>query len=88
MLCDAVPLFSWELLQEQCSAGLLMLLLCSFQPFYVQLPSRKWLSGSQVVNSMCEVIDKYTKDFSHVRKPAFTVQLLHGFPLTGCWFAG
>uniref|UniRef100_A0A669QQP3 Exocyst complex component 3 like 1 n=1 Tax=Phasianus colchicus TaxID=9054 RepID=A0A669QQP3_PHACC len=75
-LWDAVPLFSWELLQEQCSAGHLMLLLCSFQPLYVQLPSRKWLSGSQLVNSMCEVIDKYTKEFSHVRKPAFTVLLM------------
>ncbi|XP_075016942.1 exocyst complex component 3-like protein isoform X2 [Calonectris borealis] len=41
----------------------------------LQLPSRKWLSGSQLVSSMCEVIDKYAKDFSRVRKPVFTLLL-------------
>ncbi|XP_063190115.1 exocyst complex component 3-like protein isoform X2 [Chroicocephalus ridibundus] len=41
----------------------------------LQLPSRKWLSGSQLVGSMCEVIDKYAKDFSRVRKPIFTLLL-------------
>uniref|UniRef100_A0A674JKI6 Uncharacterized protein n=1 Tax=Terrapene triunguis TaxID=2587831 RepID=A0A674JKI6_9SAUR len=46
-----------------------------FQPLYVQLPSRKWLSGAQLVNSMCEVIDKYMRDFSHVRNPVFTFLL-------------
>lgn len=79
MLRDAVPLLSWE----QCRAGHLTLLLCLFQPLYAQLPSRKWLSGPQLVNSMCEVIDKYTKDFSHVRKPAFTVQFAGGIPSDG-----
>uniref|UniRef100_A0A674II32 Uncharacterized protein n=1 Tax=Terrapene triunguis TaxID=2587831 RepID=A0A674II32_9SAUR len=49
--------------------------LCMFQPLYVQLPSRKWLSGAQLVNSMCEVIDKYMRDFSHVRNPVFTFLL-------------
>uniref|UniRef100_A0A8C3UIL5 Exocyst complex component 3 like 1 n=1 Tax=Catharus ustulatus TaxID=91951 RepID=A0A8C3UIL5_CATUS len=51
------------------------LLLCSPQPLCLQLPSRKWLSGSQLVGSMCEVIDKYAKDFSRVRKPVFTLLL-------------
>uniref|UniRef100_A0A8C3QYC6 Exocyst complex component 3 like 1 n=1 Tax=Cyanoderma ruficeps TaxID=181631 RepID=A0A8C3QYC6_9PASS len=51
------------------------LLLCSLQPLCLQLPSRKWLSGSQLVGSMCEVIDKYAKDFSRVRKPLFTLLL-------------
>ncbi|KAM6353096.1 exocyst complex component 3-like protein isoform 2-T2 [Alca torda] len=41
----------------------------------LQLPSRKWLSGSQLVSSMCEVIDKYAKEFSRVRKPIFTLLL-------------
>ncbi|XP_042653745.1 exocyst complex component 3-like protein isoform X2 [Tyto alba] len=41
----------------------------------LQLPSRKWLSGSQLVSSMCEVIDKYAKDFSRVRKPVCTLLL-------------
>uniref|UniRef100_A0A8C0G8Z2 Exocyst complex component 3 like 1 n=1 Tax=Chelonoidis abingdonii TaxID=106734 RepID=A0A8C0G8Z2_CHEAB len=49
--------------------------LCMFQPLYAQLPSRKWLSGAQLVNSMCEVIDKYMRDFSHVRNPVFTFLL-------------
>uniref|UniRef100_A0A8C6ZTP5 Exocyst complex component 3 like 1 n=1 Tax=Nothoprocta perdicaria TaxID=30464 RepID=A0A8C6ZTP5_NOTPE len=47
----------------------LTLCLCLLQPLCVQLPSRKWLSGSQLVSSMCEVIDKYAKDFSRIRKP-------------------
>ncbi|XP_051485313.1 exocyst complex component 3-like protein isoform X1 [Apus apus] len=51
-------------------------LLLDLQPLCLQLPSRKWLSGSQLVSSMCEVIDKYTKDFSHLRKPVFTVLLM------------
>uniref|UniRef100_A0A8C5X4Y0 Exocyst complex component 3 like 1 n=1 Tax=Malurus cyaneus samueli TaxID=2593467 RepID=A0A8C5X4Y0_9PASS len=50
-------------------------LLCSPQPLCLQLPSRKWLSGSQLVGSMCEVIDKYAKDFSRVRKPVCTLLL-------------
>ncbi|KAM6409162.1 exocyst complex component 3-like protein isoform 2-T2 [Rhynochetos jubatus] len=41
----------------------------------LQLPSRKWLSGTQLVSSMCEVVDKYAKDFSRVRKPVFTLLL-------------
>uniref|UniRef100_G1MUH7 Exocyst complex component 3-like protein n=1 Tax=Meleagris gallopavo TaxID=9103 RepID=G1MUH7_MELGA len=63
-------------MQKKACQLLLEELLLDLQPFYVQLPSRKWLSGSQLVNSMCEVIDKYTKDFSHVRKPAFTLLLM------------
>uniref|UniRef100_A0A8C8SH40 Exocyst complex component 3 like 1 n=1 Tax=Pelusios castaneus TaxID=367368 RepID=A0A8C8SH40_9SAUR len=47
-----------------------------FQPLYVQLPSRKWLSGSQVVSNLCEVITQYTRDFSHARKPIFTSEHL------------
>lgn len=65
-----------------------MLLLCFFQPLYLQLSSRKWLSGSQLVSSMCEVIDKYTKDFSRVRKPIFMVGLAAGCPSKGCLSAG
>ncbi|XP_038224422.1 exocyst complex component 3-like protein isoform X2 [Dermochelys coriacea] len=56
----------WLLLEE---------LLLDLQPLSVQLPSRKWLTGAQLVNSMCEVIDKYMRDFSHVRKPIFTFLL-------------
>uniref|UniRef100_A0A8B9BJN0 Exocyst complex component 3 like 1 n=1 Tax=Anser brachyrhynchus TaxID=132585 RepID=A0A8B9BJN0_9AVES len=64
-----------ELLQEQHGAGHFMFFCASFQPLCVQLASRKWLSGSQLVNSMCEVIDKYAKDFSRVKKPVFTLLL-------------
>uniref|UniRef100_A0A8B9Z8V9 Exocyst complex component 3 like 1 n=1 Tax=Buteo japonicus TaxID=224669 RepID=A0A8B9Z8V9_9AVES len=74
-LWDVVPSCSWQLVQEQCDAGCHMLLLCFFQPLCLQLPSRKWLSGSQLVSSMCEVIDKYAKDFSRVRKPVFMLLL-------------
>ena len=84
-LWDVVPSCSWQLLQEQCDAGCHMLLLCFFQPLCLQLPSRKWLSGSQLVSSMCEVIDKYAKDFSRVRKPVFMVRLLQGvFQMAAC----
>ncbi|XP_030437587.1 exocyst complex component 3-like protein isoform X5 [Gopherus evgoodei] len=57
--------------QKKACRLLLEELLLDLQPLYVQLPSRKWLSGAQLVNSMCEVIDKYMRDFSHVRNPVF-----------------
>ncbi|XP_025904366.1 exocyst complex component 3-like protein [Nothoprocta perdicaria] len=55
--------------QRKACQLLLEELLLDLQPLCVQLPSRKWLSGSQLVSSMCEVIDKYAKDFSRIRKP-------------------
>uniref|UniRef100_A0A8D0F7N4 Exocyst complex component 3 like 1 n=1 Tax=Strix occidentalis caurina TaxID=311401 RepID=A0A8D0F7N4_STROC len=75
-LRDVVLPCSWQLLRVRREAGHPTLLLCSFQPLCLQLPSRKWLSGSQLVSSMCEVIDKYAKDFSRVRKPVFTLLLM------------
>uniref|UniRef100_A0A8C9F446 Exocyst complex component 3-like protein n=1 Tax=Pavo cristatus TaxID=9049 RepID=A0A8C9F446_PAVCR len=77
--CREVPVSlraALDKMQKKACQLLLEELLLDLQPLYVQLPSRKWLSGSQLVNSMCEVIDKYTKDFSHVRKPAFTLLLM------------
>lgn len=79
---------SQQLLREQCYAGRRTLLLCFFQPLCLQLPSRKWLSGSQLVSSMCEVIDKYVKDFSRVKKPVFTVRVAAGPPSNGCLSVG
>ncbi|KFO71383.1 Exocyst complex component 3-like, partial [Cuculus canorus] len=64
--------------QKKACQLLLEELLLDLQPLCLQLPSRKWLSGSQLVNSMCEVIDKYAKDFSHVRKPLFMLLLTEG----------
>ncbi|XP_039359346.1 exocyst complex component 3-like protein isoform X2 [Mauremys reevesii] len=61
--------------QKKACRLLLEELLLDLQPLYVQLPSRKWLSSAQLVNSMCEVIDKYMRDFSHVRNPVFTFLL-------------
>ncbi|XP_074864984.1 exocyst complex component 3-like protein isoform X2 [Carettochelys insculpta] len=61
--------------QRKACRLLLEELLADLQPLYVQLPSRQWLSGAQLVNSMCEVIDKYMRDFAHVRKPIFTTLL-------------
>ncbi|XP_069650012.1 exocyst complex component 3-like protein isoform X1 [Haliaeetus albicilla] len=58
-------------MQKKACQLLLEELLLDLQPLCLQLPSRKWLSGSQLVSSMCEVIDKYAKDFSRVRKPVF-----------------
>ncbi|NXF79814.1 EX3L1 protein, partial [Sclerurus mexicanus] len=63
-------------MQKKACQLLLEELLLDLQPLCLQLPSRKWLSGSQLVSSMCEVIDKYAKDFSHVRKPVFTLLLM------------
>ncbi|XP_050167394.1 exocyst complex component 3-like protein isoform X2 [Myiozetetes cayanensis] len=59
-------------MQKKACQLLLEELHLDLQPLCLQLPSRKWLSGSQLVGSMCEVIDKYAKDFSRVRKPLFT----------------
>ncbi|NXI37389.1 EX3L1 protein, partial [Galbula dea] len=61
--------------QKKASQLLLEELLLDLQPLCLQLPSHKWLSGSQLISSMCEVLDKYAKDFSHVRKPV-CMQLL------------
>ncbi|KAM6353098.1 exocyst complex component 3-like protein isoform 4-T4 [Alca torda] len=61
--------------QKKACQLLLEELLLDLQPLCLQLPSRKWLSGSQLVSSMCEVIDKYAKEFSRVRKPIFTLLL-------------
>uniref|UniRef100_A0A8D0F7J8 Exocyst complex component 3 like 1 n=1 Tax=Strix occidentalis caurina TaxID=311401 RepID=A0A8D0F7J8_STROC len=63
-------------MQKKACQLLLEELLLDLQPLCLQLPSRKWLSGSQLVSSMCEVIDKYAKDFSRVRKPVFTLLLM------------
>ncbi|XP_071613334.1 exocyst complex component 3-like protein isoform X3 [Heliangelus exortis] len=61
--------------QKKACQLLLEEMLLDLQPLCLQLPSRKWLSSSQLVTSICEVIDKYAKDFSRVRKPIFTVLL-------------
>ncbi|XP_071423854.1 exocyst complex component 3-like protein [Pithys albifrons albifrons] len=63
-------------MQKKACQLLLEEMLLDLQPLCLQLPSRKWLSGSQLVGSMCEVIEKYAKDFSHVRKPVFTLLLM------------
>ncbi|NXF99866.1 EX3L1 protein, partial [Sakesphorus luctuosus] len=63
-------------MQKKACQLLLEEMLLDLQPVCLQLPSRKWLSGSQLVCSMCEVIEKYAKDFSHVRKPVFTLLLM------------
>ncbi|NWT04328.1 EX3L1 protein, partial [Mionectes macconnelli] len=63
-------------MQKKACQLLLEELLLDLQPLCLQLPSRKWLSGSQLAGSMCEVIDKYAKDFSRVRKPVFTLLLM------------
>ncbi|NXI28581.1 EX3L1 protein, partial [Sterrhoptilus dennistouni] len=76
--CREVPVSlqaALDRMQKKATQLLLEELLLDLQPLCLQLPSRKWLSGSQLVGSMCEVIDKYAKDFSRVRKPLFTLLL-------------
>ncbi|XP_068549344.1 exocyst complex component 3-like protein isoform X2 [Anas acuta] len=62
--------------QKKACQLLLEELLLDLQPLCVDLASRKWLSGAQLVNTMCEVIDKYAKDFSRVKKPLFKLLLM------------
>uniref|UniRef100_A0A672TLU0 Exocyst complex component 3-like protein n=2 Tax=Strigops habroptila TaxID=2489341 RepID=A0A672TLU0_STRHB len=62
--------------QKKACQLLLEELLLDLQPLCLQLHSRKWLSGSQLISSMCEVIDKYAKDFSRVRRPIFMLLLM------------
>ncbi|KAM8984904.1 exocyst complex component 3-like protein isoform 2-T2 [Ara ararauna] len=72
--CREVPLSlraAFDRTQKKACQLLLEELLLDLQPLCLQLHSRKWLSGSQLVSSMCEVIDKYAKDFSRVRRPVF-----------------
>lgn len=78
MLRDVVPPCSWNCSQSS-KVQASHVFLCFFQPLCVELASRKWLSGAQLVNTMCEVIDKYAKDFSRVKKPLFKVPSLQGF---------
>ncbi|NXF98605.1 EX3L1 protein, partial [Eubucco bourcierii] len=73
-----VPASLWAALdrmQKKACQLLLEELLLDLQPLCLQLPSRKWLSGSQLVSSMCEVVDKYSKDFCRVRTPVCTLLL-------------
>ncbi|NWU96013.1 EX3L1 protein, partial [Upupa epops] len=62
-------------MQKKVCQLLLEELLLDLQPLCLQLPSRKWLSGSHLVGSMCDVIEKYAKDFSRVRKPVHMLLL-------------
>ncbi|NXN27059.1 EX3L1 protein, partial [Nycticryphes semicollaris] len=76
--CREVPMSlraALDRMQKKTCQLLLEELLLDLQPLCLQLPSHKWLLGSQLVSSMCEVINKYTKDFSRVRKPLFTLLL-------------
>uniref|UniRef100_A0A8C3CLP6 Exocyst complex component 3-like protein n=1 Tax=Cairina moschata TaxID=8855 RepID=A0A8C3CLP6_CAIMO len=77
--CREVPASLWAALdrtQKKACQLLLEELLLDLQPLCVELASRKWLSGAQLVNNMCEVIDKYAKDFSRVKKPLFKLLLI------------
>ncbi|XP_010021925.1 PREDICTED: exocyst complex component 3-like protein [Nestor notabilis] len=78
-VCREVPSTlraAFDRTQKKACQLLLEELLLDLQPLCLQLHSRKWLSGSQLVSSMCEVIDKYAKDFSHVKRPVFMLLLM------------
>ncbi|XP_069510088.1 exocyst complex component 3-like protein isoform X2 [Ambystoma mexicanum] len=46
-------------------------LLIELQPLFLQLPSRHWLSGFQIIDRVCSVTERYCKHFSQTRDPAF-----------------
>ncbi|XP_054026248.1 exocyst complex component 3-like protein [Dryobates pubescens] len=61
--------------QKKACQLLLEELLLDLQPLCLQVPSRRWLSGSALVSSMCEVVERYSKDFCRVRRPISTLLL-------------
>ncbi|NXG45402.1 EX3L1 protein, partial [Psilopogon haemacephalus] len=61
--------------QKKACQLLLEELLLDLQPLCLQVPSRRWLPGSQLVGSMCEVVERYSKAFCRVRTPVCTLLL-------------
>lgn len=45
------------------------------QPLFAALPSRRWLSKSELLDDVCERTERFCQDFSRVRNPAAQVQL-------------
>ncbi|KAF7236050.1 Exocyst complex component 3-like protein [Varanus komodoensis] len=59
-----------ERVQKKACSLLLEEMLVDLQPLFVQLPSRQWLSDeSQLMSSICQVINKHAKGFRRTRKP-------------------
>ncbi|KAJ7311957.1 hypothetical protein JRQ81_006280 [Phrynocephalus forsythii] len=57
-----------EKVQKKAVKLLLEALLAELQPLFTQLPSHQWLTDeSQLMSSICEVIDKHTKEFGRTQ---------------------
>ncbi|XP_012586236.1 PREDICTED: exocyst complex component 3-like protein isoform X2 [Condylura cristata] len=61
-------------LQRRICRLVLEALLVELQPLFVALPSRRWLSSSELLGDVCKRTARFCQDFGHVRTPA--VQLL------------
>ncbi|XP_039183489.1 exocyst complex component 3-like protein [Crotalus tigris] len=59
-----------EKTQKKACQLLLEEMLADLKPFFAQLPSRQWLLDDfQLMNSICEVIDKHADGFCRTHKP-------------------
>uniref|UniRef100_A0A8C8Z3Z4 Exocyst complex component 3-like protein n=1 Tax=Prolemur simus TaxID=1328070 RepID=A0A8C8Z3Z4_PROSS len=61
-------------LQRRICRLVLEALLAELQPLFAALPSRQWLSSPELLEGVCEVTERFCRDFRRVRNPA--VQLL------------
>ncbi|XP_036753739.2 exocyst complex component 3-like protein isoform X3 [Manis pentadactyla] len=61
-------------LQRRICRLVLEALLVELQPLFAALPSRRWLSSSELLEDVCERTARFCRDFQRVRNPA--VQLL------------
>ncbi|XP_073911960.1 exocyst complex component 3-like protein isoform X3 [Castor canadensis] len=59
-----------EELQRRICHLMLEALQVELQPLFASLPSRRWLSSSEMLDSVCEQTSRFCGDFWRVRKPA------------------
>ncbi|XP_057170161.1 exocyst complex component 3-like protein isoform X5 [Ursus arctos] len=57
-------------LQRRICRLVLEVLLAELQPLFAALPSRRWLSKSELLDDVCERTERFCQDFSRVRNPA------------------
>ncbi|XP_037371758.1 exocyst complex component 3-like protein [Talpa occidentalis] len=57
-------------LQRRICRLVLEALLGELQPLFVALPSRRWLSSSELLDDVCARTARFCRDFAHVRSPA------------------
>ncbi|XP_058531035.1 exocyst complex component 3-like protein isoform X3 [Ochotona princeps] len=65
-------------LQRRICRLLLEELLLELQPLFAALPSRQWLSSSELLDGVCERTARFCGEFGHVRSPEVQVRWWRG----------